>query len=368
MKCSLKVDDLILAINTVTRALSGKSAIAALEGIHVSAEDNTLTLTCSDLSLCITTSISAMVEEAGEIVVPGRLFSDMARRLPASEVFLSTDGLSVKVLSGKARFSLSGIAAENYPTMPTISEVNPLVLSRDQLKDMIRATLFACASDESKPILTGVLFELVNGAINVVALDGYRLALYKDAPKNQRENISFVVPQRYLSEISRALGDGKDDVTLFLGRSQMMVQVGNTRITVRLLEGEYIKYRAILPVEYATRVKIEAKALLESVERASLMASAGKNNLVKLEIKDGTLALTANSELGDVYEDIEIVKEGKDLEIAFNARYLMDSLRAIGDETVHMDFNSNINPCVITPYEGDRFLYLVLPVRIYGAN
>ena len=280
----------------------------------------------------------------------------MVRRLPAGEVFIETAGQSVKVVSGKVRFSVSGIAGEDYPTMPALAQVNPLVLSKEQLRDMVRATLFACATDESKPILTGALFEVKEESISVVALDGYRLAIYRDVPQNHRLPVDFVVPARYLSDIS-----------LYLGQNQMMVDLGNTRITTRLLEGEYIKYQAILPKEYATRVRVSPKTLLESVERASLMASAGKNNLIKIAITDGSLVLTANSELGDVYEDMEIEKEGKDIEIAFNARYLMESLRATGEKDVYLDFNSNINPCVITPVEGDRFLYLVLPVRIYGA-
>ena len=367
MKCNCLVDDLILAINTATRALSGKTAIAALEGIYLQSEDNRLSLTCSDLNICINTSLAAMVEEPGEIVVPGRLFSDMVRRLPAGEVFIETAGQSVKVVSGKVRFSVSGIAGEDYPTMPALAQVNPLVLSKEQLRDMVRATLFACATDESKPILTGALFEVKEESISVVALDGYRLAIYRDVPQNHRLPVDFVVPARYLSEIARTLGDGKEDISLYLGQNQMMVDLGNTRITTRLLEGEYIKYQAILPKEYATRVRVSPKTLLESVERASLMASAGKNNLIKIAITDGSLVLTANSELGDVYEDMEIEKEGKDIEIAFNARYLMESLRATGEKDVYLDFNSNINPCVITPVDGDRFLYLVLPVRSYGA-
>ncbi len=202
----------------------------------------------------------------------------------------------------------------------------------------------------------------------MVALDGYRLAIYRDVPQNHRLPVDFVVPARYLSEIARTLGDGKEDISLYLGQNQMMVDLGNTRITTRLLEGEYIKYQAILPKEYATRVRVSPKTLLESVERASLMASAGKNNLIKIAITDGSLVLTANSELGDVYEDMEIEKEGKDIEIAFNARYLMESLRATGEKDVYLDFNSNINPCVITPVEGDRFLYWCYPSASMGRS
>ena len=370
MKFTCEWDDLCSGIGKVINALSNKTAIPALEGILLKADDTGLSMTCTDLNLTITTHIAAMVQENGEIVIPGKLFSDIVHKLPQGEVSVEMEeGSSTVLVRGKkARFTLPVLAsALDYPMMPEVNLVNPLVLTHNQLRGMIRATQFACAVDDSKPIFTGALFEVQEDTVTIVALDGYRLAMMSARPKNRRQEIRFVVPSRYLTEISRQLNETEEEVTLYVGQNQLVVDVGVTRIIARLLEGEYIKYQSILPKEYHTRVKVNAKQLLESVDRASLMASIGKNNLVKLDVLDDELIISSKSESGELVEELEVEMTGKELKIAFNANYLMQALRAIGEKEVYLDFTTGINPCVITAAQEGDFYYLVLPVRIYGA-
>ena len=235
------------------------------------------------------------------------------------------------------------------------------------LRDMIGRTLFAIAVDESRPILTGCLLEIGQQELRVVALDGFRLALRKEPIVGPQEPVCAVVGGKILGDISKTLGEGEDPVAIRVSRSHIQLEIGKTRIVARLLEGEFIRYRQILPEEWQTRITVGRADLGSAIDRASLIAREGKNNLVCFKIDGGELLVTSNSESGDVEERMPISTEGKDLTIAFNVRYITDVLKALSDDEVYMRFNSNVSPCVVCPTQGDAYLYLVLPVRVFGA-
>jgi len=234
------------------------------------------------------------------------------------------------------------------------------------LKDMIRQAVFSVAADESKPILTGALIEVEDDDINLVALDGYRLALRREKLHRKHNSNRFVVPGRTLSETAKILSDEDSMISIYTGSNQALIDLGYTRIATRLLEGDFIKYRQILPQEHTTAATVSTLELLEGIERASLLAREG-NNLIKISVQENKFVITSNSEIGTAYEEIEVKMEGKQLDIAFNAKYFVDVLRNLDDEQIMLNFNTNISPCVVRPVEGERFLYLILPVRVFGA-
>jgi len=358
--------DLMGAIQTVSRAMAAsRSTLQLLEGIYLKAESAGLRLKCMNMSLEIETRISASVTEEGELVLPGRLFSEIVRRLPSDEVEIRTgENAAATISSGTSRTTLQGMPASEFPSMPSFNGAEPVLLEQAMLRDMIRKTVFATAHDETKPVLTGALLELHESAALMVALDGYRLALRRETLAAEAQDYKVVIPARSLNEIAKVLGD-EGDTAMYGASGYMRFTMGETSVITRLLEGEFIKYEQIMPKEYATRAIVDSGLLCAGIERASLLAREGQNNLIRLSVSEDGIAITSQSEIGNAYESLPCDFEGKELEIAFNAAYLLDVLHVIEGEKVMLDFNSSVSPLVLHPLEGDAFTYLVLPVRIY---
>jgi DNA polymerase-3 subunit beta len=364
MKFTATQEKLVQALQVVQRSMGVKSTMPVLEGIYLNAADNMLTVKCTDSALCIEKKIEAVIEEEGAIVLPGVLFSSIIRKLTVDEIEIYSEGLTVTINYGLSHVNLQGISKDEFPEIPMVESEQTLVMEQPVLRDMIRATAFAVSVDETKPILMGGLLEASDDIINMVALDGYRLAIRCSAQEGSAAEASVVTPVKSLNEISKVLGD-EGEVSISLSKNYVLFDIGDTKITSRLLDGEYIKYKKILPEDYQTRISINNIHFLDAVERASIVAREGKNNLIKLVIQKDKVIITSNSEIGDAYEELEAYMDGKELEIAFNAKYMLDILKAVGTEEYYMDFNSNVSPCVVRPREGNGFLYLILPVRIY---
>ncbi|NMA03240.1 MAG: DNA polymerase III subunit beta, partial [Clostridiales bacterium] len=225
-------------------------------------------------------------------------------------------------------------------------------------------TVFATAEDGTRPILTGVLVETGEGMLNMVALDGYRVALRKSDIESQLSD-KVVIPGKTLNEINRIMDGGEDEkVQISLTDNHALFTVNNTKLVSRLLEGEFINYNQIIPKEFKSRIKIETKQLLDSIERASLLGKEGRNNLVKFTITDEKMIINSNSELGNVHEEIEIELEGDDLQIAFNSRYFIEALRVVDDDVIYLEFTTNLSPGIIKPISNDNTIHLILPVRL----
>ncbi|MGI6168414.1 MAG: DNA polymerase III subunit beta [Christensenellales bacterium] len=358
-------EELNAALSVVQKAMPLRSTMDVLEGICIQAQKNSLLLRCSDMTLQIETVMSAQVEEEGQLVL-GKLLFDIVRHLSSGmmEVTSISDS-AAQVKSKKSRITIQALPGEDFPVMPKLRTIGEITLPRHVLKDLIRQTVFSTALDETKPILTGALLEIGKEGINMVALDGYRLAL-RHYPMPCADEAKIVLPAKSLNEISRVIGE-EGDVKLEYGAGYASIDMEHTKICTQLLSGEYTKYRQILSNEHQTRVRIERSALLNSIERASIMAKEARNNLIKLSIDAETMVITSQSELGNTYDELPISCEGRDLEIAFNARYLLDVLKVLNDEEIYMDFNTNISPCMIRPVDSEAFLYLVLPVRVLGS-
>ena len=371
MHLTLNAQDLLDGLNTVTRALAARPAKQILEGVLVEASDEGINLTCSDGSLTIESVLTAEVKEPGRVVLPGKLLTELVRKLPGGSVTVKVNenhSASIRCMSSKS--NLAGMNPMEYPEMAEVESGVTIKIPQNKLKEMIARVVFAIATDESRQILTGCLLEVKQDEARLVALDGFRLAMQKvfqpfELPAGQ-EVLKAVIPGRVLGELSKILLEDEDFCTLYIGKTRMQATFGNTRLSTVLLAGEYIDYRKILPPAFKTQARADRIQVQNAIDRASLMAREGKNNLIRMRFTEGSLTITSNAELGDVLEEMDATLIGDPIEIAFNAKYITDVIRNISDEELCMKFNSNVSPCVVCPMEGEGYLYLILPVRVFS--
>ena len=368
MKFTCSQQTLAKALNTVSKAVSTRTTLPILKGILLEAKaDGTLILTASDLEISIQKKVEAEVQQEGSVVVISKLFGDIIRKLPNEDISIEeTEDNNILIKTNSSEFTVMSLPVEEFPKIgEKENNSKPLVFDREIFKDMVRKTAFAASIDESKGILVGILTEINEDAVNMVSLDGFRLALAKEK-MNSAEESKFIISAKIMNEISKIVSDDDtdSDINIFLGDKKAVFNIGNTEVVLRLMEGEFIKYRDIIPSDGTINVKVGKEILLESIERASLLAKEGKNNLIKMTIKNDLLTVTSRSEEGNVKEQIVMEKTGDDLEIGFNSKFVIDVLKVIDDEEISMVFKTGTSPCVVRPVEGDAYEYLILPVRI----
>ncbi len=356
---------LIEALQIATKALASRTTNQILEGVLIETGVDQLVLTCSDERITIVTRIPAEIRDSGRGVVPGKLFSEIVRRLPDSDVDIRMDERYIfTIRSASTRMNISGQDADLFPMLPRMEDEREIALPQDMLRDMIQKTEFAIAQDDMREVLTGCLLEIGGGDVNMVALDGYRLALRRAKCSDVLEQVSAIIPGRAVGDIGKLLsGDEDAFAQLSFGGNKLHIRLDNTEIFVILVEGEYIQYRQILPKSFATRVEMELEPFRRCIDRAALIAREGSNNLIMLKISGGTMVVEAHSQIGDVHEELEIQQEGADLNIAFNVKYLTDVVRFIDAESIEMNLNSAVSPCVVTPVGDEDYVHLILPVR-----
>ena len=355
-------------VSTVSRAALAKSPVNTFEGIHIHAENELVTLYGSDGTLSIRCTIEAAVPEAGETVLPARLLGEILAKFEACEIKMYTEENNLVMECGHSRTTLCTMDPQSYPTFPEYAKTRSVTMLSGRLLSMIDQTAFATSISEDKPVLTGILMELGQETVRLVALDGYRLAIRQEAVQSGMEYAEVVVPARSMREIASIIPDDESTVRMYAADHLMAVIVDKLEITTRVLQGDYVKYRNILPSDYATRVIVDTLSLFGSLERASILARQSKTNLVNLLVDGDVMTITSDSEVGRTREEVGIQLNGKNLSIAFNSRYLLDVLKEVNDETLIFDFNTSISPCVIKPLQGESFYYLVLPVKTSGVN
>ncbi len=352
------------AFMSVSKAISNKVTNPILEGIKIVAEDDTLTFSATDTELSIEKKIKANIKTEGEAVVPGKFITEFIKKLTNEMVEIEINEKNQMII--KYDDSQSIIQCYNvleYPAFKKIESNKYFGISKKDLKTVINKTIFSVAVDDSRPILKGVLFDIENNTLNAIALDGYRLAKVKKTIVSNLK-MGIVIPAKSLAEISRLLDDSEEIINIYVDNNTLMVDFGDTNLTTRLLEGDFVNYKHIIAANYETVCVINKAQFEDALERASLLSKVGQGNCVKFEVKEKNLCITSNSELGNVKENVSINMTGKELLIAFNARYFIENLKANNDEFVKICFNAPANPCVIVPVEGDEFLYLILPVRM----
>ena len=367
MKFSIDSKDFTAAVLSVIKALPSKASMPLLEGVFIEAKEHQILLKCSDLMMQKEASLDADIEEDGAVILPGKLLSEICRKLPDETLDFSLEDNSVMMKCGRSRSRLQIIPFEPFPDMIFRDNYVSVTMKPDQLKEMISGTVFATSQDDSKPILMGVLMETEGNTVTMVATDAFQFAMRKEKTENELSSSSIVIPAKTLQEIGHMSEESQDDLVSFsFTDTHIRVQVNRSSLTARLLEGDYIDYRRILPKESTTRVMIDRNELLESIDRAQLMARDDSNSSIVMNFSENMLKITALSSAGTANESIPAQISGEDLEIAFNPRYCMNILRAVPDENIYMDFTTNISPCVLKPSSGDQYYYLIVPVRIYS--
>ena len=370
MKFNCSTNALIDALQIATKALPGRTTNQILEGILVETEENEVVLTCSDERIAIVTRLEAYVKEPGRGIIPGKLFSEIVRRLSDEDVeILMNERFSFTIRSAGNRTNISGQDPDLYPALPAVSGEKEVSLPQDMLRDMIQKTEFAIATEDMREVLTGCLLEISDGDVTMVALDGFRMALRRAKCGDVLEKLSAIIPGRAVGDIGKLLSDDPEAfATLSFSGNKLQIRLEKTEIFVILVDGEYIQYRQILPPRFATRVVMDLEPFRRAIDRAALIAREGNNNLLILKIADGEMAVEAHSQIGDVYEKLDIQQEGANLNIAFNVKYLTDVVRYIDTEQIEINLNNAISPCIIMPL-GDRdYVHLVLPIRTGATN
>lgn len=365
MKLICNKQELSEAISNVSRAVALKSTISALEGIKISVKNNTMELTGYDLELGIKTTINVNSDDTGEFVLNSKLINDIVRKMPNEDVSIEiNDKLSTTIKCGLTEYSIISISAEEYPDIPDFDSEKSITISQPILKNMINQTIFAVSISETKPILTGELFDIFDKHFNLVSLDGYRLAV-RSEKINCEDNYKFVVPAKALKELSNLLKEDEDKVvTIYTSRKHIVFDVNGYRVMSRLLEGDYHNYKASIPDKSSTEVIINTKLFMSSLERCSLLINDRIKAPVKCIFDDGKLKISCNTSLGRVNDEFKTDVSGSMIEIGFNCRYLIDALKATESDTVRLYMNGGLSPMKIMPVEGDAYTLLVLPVRL----
>ncbi len=365
MRFSINKTELTNALNIVTKGVSNRSTLPVLAGILIETKTDEITLQATDLELSVQISIAALIEEEGRTVVPGKLLSEIVRSLPDAAVNIQSTDVDVKVTCDTSTFSIRTLNPEDFPAFPQVETNQSISLPFAMFTTMVKRVSRVVSRDETRAILTGVLVELEDHEIKMVATDSYRLALSKaqldDAPA---DGFSAVIAGTFLNDVCSVLTTG-EDVTLALAENQIVITCGKTIFINRRIEGSYPNYRQLLPKDYNTRATLDLKALTTCVKRASILSSSSSPMRFDLNIATQTTQIFVNSnDVGSVQETLPSEIVGDDVEIAFNSLYVNEGLSVIKDEKVYFDVQSSMKPGVFHTFGSDEFLYLIMPVRI----
>ena len=370
MKFSCEKVLLQSAIAVTSRAVAQKSSIPALEGLllHV---DSGLTVSGYNMQTGIRTKVSADVVSGGDIVLNARLFGDIIRRMPDDVVTVSVDDRQTVHLScGDANFDILGLSAADYPDLPEVEDEYAMSIQQKTLRAMIEEVAFAVSTNESRPVHTGALFEISDAGLTMVAVDGFRLAVRREKLENMEGGaFSFVAPGSALSEVKGICADTEDLATVTLGRRHILFEVGDTELICRRLEGEFLDYKNAIPRKNPIQIVAETKALIESIDRVSVVISDKLKSPVRCLFDHDKVMLSAKTGNGEAKDVCRVSGDGDKLEIGFNNRYLMEALRYAPADKVKIELNTGVSPAIIVPVEGEEnFLYMVLPVRLKSAE
>ena len=364
MKIVCSKSDLLKSVNIVMKAVPSKTTMPILECILIDASANEIKLTSNDMELGIETKVTGDILEKGIIALDAKIFSEIIRKLPENDIVIETDAkLQATITCEKAKFNISGKSGEDFSYLPHVEKNDSIALSQFTLKEVIRQTIFSIAANENNKMMTGELFEINENELKVVSLDGHRISIRKIELKDTYGHKKVVVPGKTLTEVSKILsGEVEDEVRLFFTNNHIVFEFDQTTVVSRLIEGEYFRIEQMLSSDYETKVEINKKELLDCIDRATLLVKESDKKPIIIQISDDAMELKINSQIGSMDEEIDITKEGKDILIGFNPRFLIDSLRVIDDENVTLYLVNPKAPCFIKD-EKETYIYLILPVN-----
>ena len=360
-------NDLMKSVGIVSKAVSTRTTMPILEDILLDAEGNTLTLLGNDMDLGIQTNIEAVVKGEGSICVNAKMFSEMIRRLPDDDVKLETDNGRMRIECGHSKFTISTMAADDFPRLPEVEGRQEIMLSQSVFRQMINDTIFSIAPENSgRPILTGELMDIRDGYLYLVAVDGFRISMRRTRIQSE-ENFKVTIPGKAMNEIKNILENEEDSLlTVSFTGKHALFRMNDTVVLTRLLEGTFLNYERNLDMEFKSRIVVNRRELFESVDRAALISRESKNSPIRLEIEDGSMVITSNAENGTSREEVGVSLEGEGITIAFNPKYYLEALKAIDDLEVAILYNSSLTPCIIESLEGKDYQYFILPIRMHN--
>lgn len=364
MKLVCSKSNLLTGVQIVSKAVPSKTTMSILECILIDATQGQIKLTANDMEIGIETVIEGEVIEKGIIALDAKIFSDIVRKLPDSDITIETDSsFKTTITCEKAKFNIIGKSGEDFSYLPEIERNDSIVVSQFTLKEVVRQTIFSIADNDNNKLMTGELFEINEDELKVVSLDGHRISIRKIKLKNSYGNKKVVVPGKTLSEVSKILsGDTDKDVNIFFTDKHVLFEFDQTIVVSRLIEGEYFRIEQMLSSDYETKVRVNKRELLDCIDRATLLIKEGDKKPIIINITDDNMELKINSTVGSMDESMDIQKSGKDLMIGFNPKFMIDALRVIDDEEIDMYLVNPKAPCFIKDSE-EQYIYLILPVN-----
>lgn len=365
MKIICSKSNLLKSVSISLKAVPSKTTMPILECILIDATTNLIKFTSNDMELGIETIVEGSIEEKGMVALDAKIFYEIIRRLPDNDVTIKTDEkYTATITCEKAKFNIPGKSGEDFAYLPMIERDEPLTISQYTLKNMICQTIFSIAVNENNKLMTGELFEIKDNCLKIISLDGHRVAIRKMPLKRQYSDRKVVVPGKTLSEISKILSGEMDDmVSIFFTRNHILFEFDQTMVVSRLIEGEYFRIDQMLSSDYETKLSINKKEFLDCIDRATLLVREGDKKPIIIHITDNRMELRIDSAMGSMNEDIDIEKDGKDILIGFNPKFLIDALKVIDDETISIYLVNPKAPCFIRD-DDETYTYLILPVNI----
>lgn len=366
MKIKCSKSNLLSALNIVSKAVSTKTTMPILECVLIDVYSDSIKLTANDLELGIETVLEGTVIEMGRIAIEAKLFMDIVRKLPDSDIYIeSTPDYKTFIRCEKAKFTISSKSGEDFTELPSIEKEKHISISQFTLKEVIRQTIFSISDNEYNKLMSGELFEVKEGKLTVVSLDGHRISLRNINLENNQVNVKVVVPGKTLNDLSKIISGGVEDmVNIYFTDKHILFEFDNTVVVSRLLEGEYFKIAQMLTMDHRIKINVNNKEFLDCIDRASLLIKESDKKPIVMNIKDdNNMYLKVDTLMGSMNEEIEINKTGDDIIIGFNPRFLMDVMRVIDDETITLYMRDSKSPCIIKDDE-ENFVYIVLPVNI----
>ena len=364
MKLVFTKSNLNKAVGIVMKAVPTRTTMNILECILIDATTNVIKFTGNDMELGIETIVDGEILEKGKVAIEAKLFSEIVRKLPDSEVTITTDSNYTSLITCEnSKINIAGKSGDDFSYLPIIDKDKMITISQFKLKEIINQTIFSTAPNDNNKMMTGELFEVSENTLKVVGLDGHRIAIRNITLEGRADDVRVVIPGKTLQEISKILNaDAESLVNIYFTNNHVLFEFDQTHVVSRLIEGDYFKINQMLSNDYETKVSINKKEFLDSIDRANLLIREGDKKPIIINIQNGLLQVNVNSAIGALNEDIDIDKEGKDIMIGFNPKFLMDALRVIDDENVTMYLVNHKSPCFIRDKE-ENYIYLILPVN-----
>ena len=366
IKCNLK--ELINGLNIVSKTTPTRTTMPILEGVLIEAYNGRVKLTTNDLELGCEHSFESNIIEEGKTVVETKTLNEIVRRIEDEEIEIKVEDNVFIIKSINGIFKLAVMNPLEYPKLPVFNVDNSMEIEQKVFKDMVRRTIFSISSDENRPIYNGALIKVENNVLTIVTIDGFRLSLRKYLSESGINDFKAIIPGRTLAEILKILTEDDSIIKIGVNKNQALFEMGNSVIVSRIIEGDFLNYNSIIPENYETKVKVRTKSLLDSFERVALFAKENKEkdkkSPVKMKVGIDGITLSCVSETGDAKEVIDSVVEGKEIEVGFNPRYVIEALKALDDQEINIEFTSSISPVLIKPVDSNEYIYVVLPIKL----